>query len=46
MKLLDNDNTGMKDIVGLRRGFKLLLKIRKFPLFKLVILIRNDWNLR
>ena len=28
MKLLDNDNTGMKDIIGLRRGFKLLLKIR------------------
>lgn len=39
MKLLDNDNTGMKDIIGLRRGFKLLLKIRKFPLFNLVILI-------
>ena len=39
MKLLDNDNTGMKDIIGMRRGFKLLLKIIKFPLFNLVIFI-------
>ena len=39
MKLLDNDNTGMKDIIGMRRGFKLLFKIIKFPLFNLVILI-------